>query len=181
MARSLILLIVTAYLSGLFFTGCGAGLSTVKDDTPELHTTIDPFDFSDEFVSASLEKEISKMPTERSYNADSLNVKSDSPSNEMILQKKETTGEVQSMSAEVMRGYRIQVGAYEEKENAERMRDYVQKKMNLPVYLEYQPPFFRVRAGNFKDIHEAEKYVEIFRKNGFNDARWVPSTITSQR
>ncbi len=184
MTRTVLLPFCVMCLAVSVITGCGAGLSNVEEKTPELHTTIDPFDFSDEFVAVQSVKEPARIPSNRVAEPDTTHVTQEAekrPSGETDFPGRNENGEVKPLTTETARGYRIQVGAYEEKENAEHMRDYVVKKLNLPVYLEYQPPFYRVRVGDFQDIREAEQYVEILRNNGFKDARWVPSTIMLQQ
>lgn len=183
MTRIMLLYICLMCLAVSVIMGCGAGLSNVEETKPELHTTIDPFDFSDEFVAVQSDKGPARIPVSRVAEPDTARVVQEAvknPIEETDFSEQNETGEVQPVTTETARGYRIQVGAYEDKENAERMRDYVEIKLNLPVYLEYQPPFYRVRVGDFQDIREAEQYVEIIRNNGFKDARWVPSTVMVQ-
>ena len=77
-------------------------------------------------------------------------------------------------------GYRVQIGAFENKDNAEKLQKTASSKFDFPVYIEYQAPFFRVRMGNFKEKSEAEIYIRLLKYEGFSDARWVPSYINIQ-
>ncbi len=52
-------------------------------------------------------------------------------------------------------GYRIQVFASSELESAERMKAKVGSETNLPVYIEYEGGYYKVRLGDFMTREEA--------------------------
>ena len=76
--------------------------------------------------------------------------------------------------------YQVQVGVYENRDNADAMVRRIKSQFDLPVDIIYNPPFYRVRVGNFIEKSEAEKYVHLFRNKGFTDARWVHANISEQ-
>jgi len=69
--------------------------------------------------------------------------------------------------------YIVQVGLFETQQEALDASSKAKEISKLSVRIMYQPPFYRVMAGSFKDLGEAEIMVEYFRKHGFPDARWV--------
>lgn len=56
-------------------------------------------------------------------------------------------------------GYRIQIHFGQEKNEANQERaNFMARHNDIPVYLDYQAPNFRVRVGDFRNRLEAEKY-----------------------
>lgn len=66
--------------------------------------------------------------------------------------------------------YRIQVGAFKIKENAEKLaKSFMDENVEVKI-VEFQTKeglFYRVRVGSFKKIEDAEKYSTKLKKNGF--------------
>lgn len=66
--------------------------------------------------------------------------------------------------------YRVQVGAFKIKENAEKLAKTFQEKSIDTKIVEFQTKeglFYRVRVGSFKKIEEAEMYRKQLKKVGF--------------
>lgn len=74
-------------------------------------------------------------------------------------------------------GYRVQIFATLKKENAQRVAREARKVLSKPVYIEYIPPFYKVRVGDFKSRDDAEEYKEYLRANGYPDAFVVETEI----
>lgn len=66
--------------------------------------------------------------------------------------------------------YRVQIGAFKVRENAERLaKTFAEKDVNVKL-VEFQSKeglFYRVRVGSFKKIDEAERYQKELKKLGF--------------
>ena len=77
-------------------------------------------------------------------------------------------------------GYRVQIGAFEDKDRADKMKTSALSKIDLPVYVEYLTPFFRVRVGDFTEKSEAEECVKFLKEMGFKEALWVYTNINTQ-
>ena len=86
--------------------------------------------------------------------------------------EKPQTGAVQTII-----GYRVQIFATLKKQNAERVAKKARKVLSKPVYIEYIPPFYKVRVGDFKNRQDAEEYKEYLRANGYPDAFVVETEI----
>jgi len=41
------------------------------------------------------------------------------------------------------------------------------------VYVEFEPPFYRVRVGDFQTRKEAESFVKVLQDLGFRGSFWV--------
>jgi len=68
----------------------------------------------------------------------------------------------------VVQGYRVQIYSASTRETAERAQ---QRAKDLfvrdDIYVEFEPPFFKVRIGNFATRELAEKFVSIARQHGY--------------
>ena len=73
---------------------------------------------------------------------------------------------------------RIKPNCIEIKEDADRMVELAQSKIDLLIEIVYIAPLYRVRAGYFTEKSEVEKYVKFLRDKGFKEARWVTPTKT---
>lgn len=79
-------------------------------------------------------------------------------------------------------GYRIQLFATKDYYEAIAQRDDAVKKFTDEVYLDFEPPYYKVRIGNFTDKTAADDVKEFAKSVGYPDA-WVIQTrviITGQ-
>ncbi len=77
-------------------------------------------------------------------------------------------------------GWRIQVGAFIYRQNAEKTASFFDQKLDIPVYIVVENPWYKVLLGDFRTKEEAEKYLEIIHKMGFQDAFVKESRINLQ-
>lgn len=95
-----------------------------------------------------------------------------SPSLLPLLEKAETV-----TSAQMIPGYRIQVLSTPEKVIADSARFFlIETYPELPVYVSYEVPTYRVRVGDFLSKAEASSWLEIL-KGQFREAFIVPDQI----
>lgn len=74
-------------------------------------------------------------------------------------------------------GYRIQVLGTTEKAAADSVRFYLLETYpELPVYVTYEVPIYRVRVGDFIDRSEASRWLDILRTD-FRGAFIVPDQV----
>ncbi len=76
--------------------------------------------------------------------------------------------------------YRVQIGMFDTMDEAVKMAESARSTIEYPVYLEYIPPFYRVRVGDFERKIDAEECVIFLKQHGFNDSRYVFKRIDSQ-
>ncbi len=75
--------------------------------------------------------------------------------------------ELQNKKFPVIPGYRIQI--YKESGNtalnqALTIRDQFEKRFNLPAYITFNEPYYRVRVGDFRTRLEAIRFLEKIRR-----------------
>jgi hypothetical protein len=76
--------------------------------------------------------------------------------------------------------YRIQMYASSNVESLREQKRMVERKIDLPFFLTYDAPFFKLFIGDFKSRIEAESYLSKIKKHGYTDA-WIVTarSITS--
>ncbi len=92
--------------------------------------------------------------------------------------KPEVTQPSEEKPAQVY-GYRVQIMAALKEENANRMAEEARSKLDKPVYIEYIPPYYKVRVGDFLSREEAERYRDKLKALGYYDAFIVETLINT--
>jgi hypothetical protein len=76
--------------------------------------------------------------------------------------------------------YRIQIFTSRLYNEANRELALADEIFNLPVHLDYEVPYYKLRIGDFIDRHEAEDMLPEVRAIGYRDA-WVARVIKKIR
>lgn len=79
---------------------------------------------------------------------------------------------------ESISGYRVQVVASMLRQEAAGIAIVVKDLIPVPVYIEYDEPFYKVRVGDFRTESEAEEIRKILVENGY-DSAWIVETEIS--
>lgn len=127
----------------------------------KLDESFDPFSLKDEDIVFPVPKQ-TKSRSEPSY----LPVEENIPIENQFLENK------------LIEGFRIQLLSTKDLESATRSKAMVQERLsNLPLkfYLEFDSPYYKVRAGDFKTREEAESMRGIIRSRGYPQA-WIVKT-----
>jgi len=104
---------------------------------------------------------------------------------ELFEEKEETpsppiTGEAPSSKPAEVLGYRVQIFATTSQESADRLAEEARAKLIEGVYIEYLPPFYKVRVGDCLTQQEAQNLKERIINAGFQDAFVVETKIKTQ-
>lgn len=78
-------------------------------------------------------------------------------------------------------GYRIQLISTQDRNEAIKIKEEAAERYNLPVYIDFEPPNYKVRIGNYASNEEAQRVQESMRRHGFKFAWVVPSKIIIQK
>ena len=73
-------------------------------------------------------------------------------------------------------GWRVQIAALSSMEAAEEVADRARRQFTEPVYVEYEPPLYKVRVGDFLLREPAEALLTRARAQGYEKA-WVAETL----
>ena len=88
----------------------------------------------------------------------------------------ETLRVVETVSSETRDGmFKVQVGAFENKENADTVYDLLKGEYGKLVYIENISPYWKVRFGPYKDLRKAIVLKDCMRDKGYIDA-WIVSS-----
>ena len=168
----------------LILTGCGIGTMESRGyETDESISNIDPFDFGDEFLQQTVKNKDSdtgENASDKHIPYSQINTDNISTNNKNDFQLSESSITIYPDSTVSRFGYRVQIGAFEDKNNADNMAESALSKTDLLVYVEYITPFYRVRVGDFTERSEAEKCVKFLKEKGFSEALWVYANINTQ-
>jgi cell division septation protein DedD len=167
--------------------GCGAGSVSAPPQPVIVTGEIDPFEYGDEFAfrpkGIARNDSVEITPAEpavpaRDVRKTAVPVSPDEkPSAVTPGAPGQTGGE--SAPAAGQRVYRVQIGIFEERQSAERRAEEARLKVDQKVYVEFEPPFYRVRVGDFITRKEAEEYVRILQDYGFRGSFWVMKNINT--
>jgi hypothetical protein len=75
-------------------------------------------------------------------------------------------------------GFRVQVVATDNIEEANQTRSEIYSKTaNKEVYINFEPPFYKVKVGDFTSRQDAEDLKFMFNQLGYKEARIVQETV----
>ena len=77
-------------------------------------------------------------------------------------------------------GYRVQIFSATGRDSAERSLKEAKSKLGREdIYIEFEPPYFKVRVGNFRSKSDADDFLKTARKNGYDTPFPVQTQILS--
>jgi len=156
----------------LFFAGCATTKKTVSRP-PQAKTTgivedFDPMSLTDDHFKIPPKTETVSTTSP----ADTLAAASKNPAAPSV-QKRVRTVKVP--------GYRIQIAAVSNQQDAMNIqREAMLKFEDVNVYLVFEPPFYKVRIGDFERRFDAEEYQRKAIAAGYRDAWIVRTTIVKK-
>ena len=163
--------------------GCGIG-GVSRNQHRGMIEEIDPFTYGDEFdLQGSGKSGQGEAPVDVQAKEDVSDTSQGSKSAPVQIERvkpAETPKVTEPSGAEPHTEgviYRVQIGVFEEQKSAETQAEEARAKVNMNVYVEFEPPFYRVRVGDIKTRKEAEQYVKVLQSYGFRGAFWVMKRV----
>jgi hypothetical protein len=92
-------------------------------------------------------------------------------------EKQEPNAVNTEVSTSVALGYRVQIITSDSLEEANSIKSEVYFKIKLPVYVIYDSPFYKVRAGDFTDISKAKELSFKLNQLGYKSSRVVQDSV----
>ncbi len=87
-------------------------------------------------------------------------------------------GDPEAVAPDVVMGFRVQLGAFNEQEGAEIFAGRARQRLSsYPVYVRYYHPLWKVQVGDCRTREEAQRLMGILRGRGYPDAWVVESGI----
>ena len=151
--------------------GCGVVMQKSDSGREEEMPYFDPFSFGDEF---STERVIPADSQDSSGKENSGSSKTDNVAGETATLRN-------NQQSQAVYGYRIHLGVFNSREDADRMAEYARSRLDVSVYTVYEPPFYRVRAGDFRTREDATNYANNMKSidRRFNNAYPLQSPINT--
>lgn len=174
------LCIVVAFLG---LAGCSSGMietGTVVSGRSGMKEEIDPFDLGDEFAIAQQAQSFGETKSSAAVPERNLPVTTENPA---------VTGRTGEDTVQILRlplpdedvmGFRVQIDMFSNESEAQQCARKAELKFAERVYIVYQPPFFRVRIGDFETKEEADNYVKKLKNAGYTKSLWIRTTINTQ-
>jgi hypothetical protein len=79
---------------------------------------------------------------------------------------------------ELIQGYRVQIYSTANIDAARQKKGEAEGYFPGEFfYLEYDPPAYKIRAGNFRERYEADRFVKLAAERGFSDSWAVPEKV----
>jgi len=76
------------------------------------------------------------------------------------------------------RGFRLQIFSASTRQAAEEARNRAKQQLSRDdIFIDFEPPYFKVRVGNFKMRKDAEKLLETIKKQGYETPFVVETQI----
>jgi hypothetical protein len=75
-------------------------------------------------------------------------------------------------------GYRVQIYVTDNLQEADSVKDDISTKLNQnDIYISFDPPFYKVKIGDFKNYSDAKDFRFKLNQLGFSDARIINDKI----
>lgn len=79
---------------------------------------------------------------------------------------------------ELTPGFRVQIYSSSDIDEANAIKTAAESTFTGErFYIVYDPPMYKVRAGDFPSRHEADRFARVLREGGYNDAWIVPDRV----
>lgn len=160
----------------IVFFGCSASTGSRYDENKETKETkdvkekkelgIEDFDITSYKTEIKIEKEPDLTGTEQKN------------TNAWYDYKNTTNNNGTKNVVGTMEGYRVQVVSTDNIEEANKTRDELYSKTNnKEVYVSFEPPFYKVKVGDFKSNSDANNLKFKLNQLGYPEARVIQDTI----
>jgi len=160
----------------------GQNLQRQEIGTEEPYKEFDPMSLDDDDVSLA---EIwgTKVPQVREHKAlwkrEAMSEEGDKASEEKAEPADST--EVGAVEMEEVQGWRVQIFASERSEAAQRVKTEAMDLFDVPVYLQFEVPYYKVRIGDCRTLTEAEELVRVAKRKGYSTSFRVRTRILVEK
>jgi hypothetical protein len=99
----------------------------------------------------------------------------------LLRQNPDNSGNAAAPEGELVQGFRVQIYSTTDIDAAKAKK--LEAESDFPsewFYLQYDPPTYKIRGGNFIQRYEAERFVRLAAEKGFGDSWTVPEKVFKQ-
>ena len=84
-----------------------------------------------------------------------------------------------SIGHKQVQGYRVQIFASQDRAKAEEMKRKATATFNIPIYVDFEPPWYKVRGGDYETEEEARAMLEKIKTRGYEWRELTPLVVRS--
>ncbi|MCK5381715.1 MAG: SPOR domain-containing protein [Candidatus Latescibacteria bacterium] len=155
--------------AAVFLVSCGGRqLHHQKAGAQEQYEHFDPMSLDDDDISLS-----DIMGTESSPNRKPEEVSEkgkENPDERAEAADPSDSAEVGTVEMEEASGWRVQIFATEKFEAAQQVKEEALEVFDVPVYVPFETPYYKVRIGNCRTLAQVEELVRTAKQKGYRTA-----------
>ena len=160
----------------------GRNLQRHEIGAGEPYEDFDPFTLDDDDVSLA---EIwgTKAPGAREREVTSKRTDKAPEEEEELADRADTlrATEVGEVEMEEVQGWRVQIFASEGLEAAQRAKEEAMDVFDVPVYMQFEVPYYKVRIGDCRTLSEAEELLRVAKEKGYRTAFRARTLISVEK
>jgi hypothetical protein len=146
----------------LWLTGCGAQKETTGDSTPDAAASL-----------RALEADFDPSALDPPPGPQTTTIRPDS-----TPARDDRDMDATTVPTETVQGFRVQVFSTTSIDEANAKKSELEEAIPQErVYLEFDPPAYKIRAGNFLNRYDADRFVRFLADKGFPGAWTVPQRV----
>lgn len=156
----------------LIFFGCSASTGSRYEQKEDVKNE------QNEENQGQIEEDFDITPYKSELDLESEELPTGKLPSDVWYQYDENSNELQKNVAGTTDGFRVQVIATDNIEEANQTRSEIYSKTtNKEVYINFEPPFYKVKVGDFTSRQDAEDLKFMLNQLGYKEARIVQETI----
>lgn len=167
-----ILISISSLFLLIFFIGCSASTGTRyenKSTDKDVNVKEDDKNFVEDFdiTPYKTEIELEDIPTDNQVLPDNV-----------WYEYADTVSASTKVIAGTIDGYRVQVLSTDDMDEANQVRAEIYfNTKNKEVYVTFEPPFYKVKAGDFASYSDADDFKFKLNQLGYSEARVIQETV----
>ena len=155
--------------TAVFLISCGGQqVRHQKSGAEEQYKHFDPMSLDDDDVSLT---DIMGAESSRIRKPEGVSEKGkENPDARAETTDSSDSTEVATVEMEEVSGWRVQIFASEKFEVAQRVKEEAMEVFDVPVYVPFETPYYKVRIGNCRTLGQLEELIRIAKQKGYRTA-----------
>ncbi len=155
--------------TGIFLISCGGQqLRHQKTGAEEQYEHFDPMSLDDDDVTLA---DIMGAESSRIRKPEGVSEKGkENPDERLETTDSSDSTEVAIVEMEEVSGWRVQIFASEKFEAAQQAKEEAMEVFDVPVYVPFEMPYYKVRIGNCRTLTQVEELIRIAKRKGYRTA-----------
>ncbi len=166
--------------TAVFLVSCGGQqLHHQKAGAEEQYEHFDPMSLDDDDISLA---DIIGSESSRNRKPEEVSEKEkENPDERAEAAVPSDSTEVRTVEMEEVSGWRVQIFATENFEAAQQVKEEAIEGFDLPVYVPFETPYYKVRIGNCRTLAQVEEVVRIAKQKGYRTAYGARTKILVEK